>query len=245
MLKTLNTLFRGAAAAAEEDLADRNALPILEQQIRDVVAGVEAGRRALALALAQEAAEARRLSNVEAGLADLEARAVTALQAGREDLATRAAAAILAFGADRDQARDTHGRFQAEVQAMQQSYLDATRRLAALQRGRALARAGKAARRLRAVQQDGRPDAPATLAEAEATLGRLRSRQAGDAAAAAALEAVDAPVDASLGITVAAAAARLAAEGFGPKTAPSLVDVMARLKAKAGTPAALAAPQAS
>ena len=131
------------------------------------------GRRALALALAQEAAEARRLSNFEAGLADLEARAVAALQAGREDLAAGAAAAILAFGADRDQARDAHGRFQTEVQVMQQSYLDATRRLATLQRGRALARAGEAARRLRALRQDGRPDAPATLAEAEATLGRL------------------------------------------------------------------------
>ena len=241
MLKTLNTLFRGASATAAEDLADRNALPILDQQIRDVAAGIEAGRRALALALAQEAAEARRLSNLEAGLADLEARAVTALQAGREDLAAGAAAAILTFGRDRDQAREAHGRFQQEVQAMQQAHLDATRRLSALQRGRALARAGEASRRLRAIHRDDRPDAPATLTEAEATLDRLRSRQAEDAAAATALEAVDA----SVGITVATAAARLAAEGFGPKAAPSLGDVMARLKAKAGTPAALAAPQAS
>lgn len=238
MLKTLTTLFRGASAAAGEDLTDRNALPILDQQIRDVAAGVEAGRRALAVALAQEAAEARRLADAEAGLADLEARAVGALQAGREDLAAGAAAAILMFGADRDQARDAHVRFQTEVQAMRQAYLDSTRRLAALQRGRGIARASEAVRRLRAVRQDDGPGAPATLAEAEATLARLRTRQAGDAAAAAALEAIDAAVDATMGTTVAAAAARLALEGFGPKAAPSLVDVMARLKAKAATPAA-------
>ena len=68
MLKTLSTLLRGASAAAAEDLADRNALLILDQQIREVAAGVEAGKRALALAMARDATEARCLADAEARL---------------------------------------------------------------------------------------------------------------------------------------------------------------------------------
>src|ERR1043165_5695437 len=41
MLKTIVTLFRGAAFRAEEEFADRSALLILDQQIRDSAAGIE------------------------------------------------------------------------------------------------------------------------------------------------------------------------------------------------------------
>lgn len=234
MLKTFATLLRGAAAAADEDLADRNALLILEQQTRDAAAGIEASKRALAIAMAQEAAGARRLAETEAGLADLEDRAVAALRGGREDLAAGAAAAILAAGADRDAACGIHATLRTEVEALRQAHADAARRLAALQRGRTVAQAAEAVRRLRAGRLRSNPAAMNSLAEAEATLARLRARQAGDAAAEAALETIDAAADA----TVSAAAAKLGAEGFGPCITPGINDVMTRLRAKAAAPAA-------
>jgi phage shock protein A len=80
MLKTLSTLLRGAAAAAEEDFTDRNALLILDQQIRDVAAGVERSKGALALAIAQEEAERERLERTRARIKDLEERGVAALR---------------------------------------------------------------------------------------------------------------------------------------------------------------------
>jgi len=61
MLKTIVTLFRGAAFRAEEEFADRSALLILDQQIRDSAAGIERAKRALAVAIAQDEAEGKRL----------------------------------------------------------------------------------------------------------------------------------------------------------------------------------------
>src|SRR5882724_11217389 len=93
MLKTFVTLMRGAAARAEEGVADRNALLLLDQQIRDAGGAIERGKRALALAIAQDEADGRRLAAILGQLADLEERACAALAGGREDLAAEAAAA--------------------------------------------------------------------------------------------------------------------------------------------------------
>ncbi|TXN01129.1 PspA/IM30 family protein, partial [Methylobacterium sp. WL122] len=57
MLKLLNILARGNVARATEDLYDRNALLILDQQIRETRAALERSRRALALAIAGDQAE--------------------------------------------------------------------------------------------------------------------------------------------------------------------------------------------
>lgn len=47
MFKTVVTLFRGSVAAASEELEDRTALLILDQQMRDAAAAVERGKRTL------------------------------------------------------------------------------------------------------------------------------------------------------------------------------------------------------
>src|SRR5260370_1353530 len=71
MFKTIVTLVRGAAFRAEEEFADRSALLILDQQIRDAAAGIERAKRALAIAIAQDEAEGTRPGT--AGLAEDEA----------------------------------------------------------------------------------------------------------------------------------------------------------------------------
>ena len=90
---------------------DRHALPILDQQIRDAASGVERSKRALALAIAQDEAEGRRLAAIEASISDLEERAVAALQAGRDDLAGEAAQALAAQEADRNAVREARAVF--------------------------------------------------------------------------------------------------------------------------------------
>ena len=91
MFKTVFTLFRGSVAAAGEDLESRNALLILDQQMRDAAAAVDRAKRTLALAIAQDQQEGRRLDATNARIADLEVRATAALEGGREDLARQAA----------------------------------------------------------------------------------------------------------------------------------------------------------
>src|SRR6185312_7680098 len=61
MFKTVFTLFRGSVAVVEEELEDRSALLILDQQMRDAAAAVERSKRSLALAIAGDQQEGRRL----------------------------------------------------------------------------------------------------------------------------------------------------------------------------------------
>jgi phage shock protein A len=230
MLKTFLTLVRGAAAAAEEDVADRSALVILDQQIRDAAAATARGKNALAVAIAQDKAEGRRLDATLARIADLEERAAAALSAGRDDLAGEAAEAIAVMEDDRDAIAEARTAFAREAAHLRGAVANATRRLAELERGRRIAKAAEAVRRLK--------QGPATagmgqaaLAEAETTLRRLRERQAADAAADTALRSMDAD---SASATL---ADRLESAGFGRRTRSSAANVLHRLRKRNANPA--------
>ena len=222
MLTLLRTLARGAAAQACEEAHDRHALLVLDQQIRETAADLERGRRTLAAAMAGDSAEARRLAQVEARAADLETRAVAALAAGREDLAREAADAIASLEAERDALGSARATFAAEVARMRAVLADATGRQASLERGRRVAAASEAVRRLRRTESV--PDR-ATLRQAEATLARLQRIQAEATDADDALAALETPAE--------TLAERLEREGFGPRTRPSSDDVLARLRSRA------------
>ena len=230
MLRLFRTLARGAAARAEEDLFDRNALLILDQQVRETRAALERSRQALAASVAGDRAEERRLADVEARAADLETRAVAALQAGRDDLAAEAAEAIAELEAERDAIRTARSRFAAELARIRATVADATRRQAELERGRRLAAAAEAARRLRvspAPQDRGTLQDRATLKEAEATLARLRSLQAEADDTEAALREAEPGAD---------IAERMERAGFGPSARPAPSAILDRLRARAEAP---------
>ncbi len=227
MFKALTTLIRGAAAAAEEEFTDRNALPILDQQIRDVAAGLERSKRALALAIAQEAAESERRDRTQARIDDLEARAVEAIRGGREDLAEEAAEAIAALEADREASRETLASFTTEIGSLRRGVSEASRRLAELRRGRQIAQAAEAVRRLKVRDTTMITGTCHTLAEAEATLRRLRERQVEAMRIDMTLETLNAP-DGPAGV-----ADRLGIAGFGPPTKPTAASVLDRLKNQA------------
>jgi phage shock protein A len=228
MFKTMLTLMRGTVAAAEEEFADHNAPALLDQQIRESAAAIEGSKRALALAIAQDDAEGRRLDTTLRRIADLEGRAVAALSAGRDDLAGEAAEAIAVMEADRDAIRAARAAFADDARHLKAVVANAGLRLAELERGRRIALAAEAVRRLK-VSNGPRGEAGlSTLAEAERTLKRLRERQAESAAADAAYDTL-AP-----GLDPASTADRLEAAGFGRKTRPNAADVLSRLRAQAG-----------
>lgn len=213
MFKLFRILARGTVARAEEEVFDRHALLVLEQQIRETRASLERTRRALAVAVAGEAAEARRLAAAEASAADLEGRAVEALAAGRDDLAAEAADAIAELEAEAQAIAAARARYGTELARLRRVVADASRRQAELERGRRVAAVAEAARRLGA---SGDPREQATLREAEATLKRLRELQTEAADVDAALAAAEPGVESAAGI-----AETLEREGFGPRTRPS------------------------
>src|SRR5919199_4053497 len=226
MFKIVSVLLRGAAAASEEAFADRHAPLILDQQMREAAATLEAAKRALAIAIAQDGQEGKRLDAVLAKIADLETRALAALDGGREDLAAEAAEAIAALEADRDSIRAARSHFASEISRLKRSVREAERRFAELERGRRIARSAEAVRRLRATAARPGSDRSA-LRDAERTLERLQEKQAEAEAEDAALADLDAEANAD-GI-----ARKLESSGFGPRTQPSGAEVLARLKRKA------------
>jgi len=226
MIKTVLTLFRGSVAAAGEELEDRTALLILDQQMRDAAAAVDRSKRTLALAIASDQQEGRRLETTNTRIADLEMRATAALEGGREDLAREAAQAIAGLEAERDAAMTARTLFAAEITRLKRHVASAEARINELDRGRRIARASEAVRSLRRSGIEAARPYESTLPEAEATLRRLRDRQLEAHAADEALIEIDAASGPL------ATAEKLAEQGFGPRMKSTADDVLARLKAK-------------
>ena len=226
MFKTVFTLFRGSVAVVEEELEDRSALLILDQQMRDAAAAVERSKRSLALAIAGDQQEGRRLEATNARIADLEVRATAALDGGREDLAREAAQAIANLEADRDAAMTARTLFASEITRMKAQVANAEARITELDRGRRIARAAETVRALRRGGIEAARPYESTLPEAENTLRRLRERQIEAQAASDALIELDAATGPL------ATAEKLAEQGFGPRLKSTADDVLTRLNAK-------------
>jgi phage shock protein A len=226
MFKTLVTIIRGASASAEQKFADRNALLLLDQQIRDATNSLERAKKALALTIGQDRQEASRIATAETRIAELEERVTSALRAGEEALAREGAEAIARLEADRDSYRDAKALFEPEIQRLRDYVAQAQQRLLAVERGRRIARAAESVRIMHrgGVEEEGLHHA--TLSEAEATLSRLRDRQAEIRAADEALDDLEAASRPE------AIAEKLAANGFGPRVKATADDVLARLRAR-------------
>jgi phage shock protein A len=225
MLKMFLTFVRGGAAIAEERFADRNALMILDQQLRDAASAFERAKKALAVAIAQDYQESVRLAAGNTRIADLELRVSAALVAGDDGLAREGAEAIASLEADRDAAASAQALFAAEIVRLRRHVGQAQARIAELDRGRRLARASEAVRDMRRGRIEAGLPHEATLAEAEQTLKRLRERQVEAEAADLALDELD-------GAAAASVTEKLAARGFGPRLRASAEDVLERLRAR-------------
>jgi phage shock protein A len=223
MFNTIITLVRGRSHDAAQAVADANALSILRQQLRDAAAGVEAARRSVAVVMAYAERERKSLPRINAQIADLEGRAIAALAQGRDDLATEAAAAIAQLEAERTTTETALATYETEIARLREELSGAELRLRDLKRGLQLADAAQKSQTVRGVVS--RP-VTASLAEAEATLSRLQSRQLHAEATALAV------VDLSAGQSAEAISARLAAAGCGPSIRPDAAAVLERLKQK-------------
>lgn len=223
MFNTIITLVRGRSYDAAQALEDANALSILRQQLRDAAGGVEAARRSVAVVMAYAERERKSLPRINAQITELEGRAMAALAQGREDLATEAAAAIAQLEAERTTTETALSTYEIEIARLREELSSAELRLRDLKRGLQLADAAQKSQTVRGVVS--RP-VTASLAEAEATLSRLQSRQLHAEATALAV------VELSAGQSAEAISARLAAAGCGPAIRPDAAAVLERLKSK-------------
>jgi phage shock protein A len=229
MLKTVLTLVTSRAAGAAEQAADRNALSLVDHDLRHARSALQVSRRALGLAVAQGRAERRRAEAATRAIADLEDRALEALAAGREDLGRRAAVAIAALSAERAAAEDAAGALEDAAGELRRGMAEATTRLSSLDRERRVAAVAEAGLTARAAAA-GLAASDGPIPSAQALLERLRLRQEADGIACDAAASAE-PLGAA-----AALGASLAASGFGPPPPHSAEAVLARLKARLAGP---------
>jgi phage shock protein A len=181
-----------------------------------------AARRALAVAVAEEAREAERRAGLATRLADLESRAIAALRAGHDDLAHEAAETIAAIMTEIDASQRAARRFADEVRLARAEVDAQRRRLSELDRGRRLARIGHALNAAAPASRSGLDH----FSEAEAALARLVA----DNHDARAVREEMAPSAERL-------IERMSEAGFGRPTHVRACDILARLRDAAGLPA--------
>ncbi|MGL4287924.1 MAG: PspA/IM30 family protein [Phreatobacter sp.] len=226
MFKTLIGLIRGHADRARALRADRRVLAILDPQRRDAAMELDLAQRALAAATNSDQAEAKRIATLSQRIAGLELRAMTALEGGRSEIAWQAAEAIASLEVTRMSRTEARKALVAEIDRLKRDIAGAEARLADVERGRRIARTVETVKRLRH-QADGPAATDGALAQAEATLARLRARQAESEAAAVAREAQN---SVALATNIAGV---MAVAGFGAKPRPSAEAAFARLSMKA------------
>ncbi|WP_412065482.1 PspA/IM30 family protein [Rhizobium sp. SYY.PMSO] len=222
MFNAILTLIRGRAFEAEQAFIDRNAVPLLAQQIRDAASAIQSARRAVAVAVAQNEQEKSQHAAIAGRIADLENRAVAALQKGNDELARQAAEAIAQLEAERDASEKAQAQFTATIGKLKATVRASEARLQELQRSERLARATEQTQKLTAACDDN--SGLATLDEAEETLARLQAYQNRCEIAASTMKEMDA---ASRQATI---IEKLANAGFGAPLGPSADDVLARLR---------------
>lgn len=174
MYKQVLTIIRGITHTTTEEFADRHALPILQQQIRDSARAVASARRAVAIAIAQSEQEREQDAAIKARIRDLEDRVMAALEQDKTELAREAAETIAVLEADTKSSSEAQARFASEIDRLKQSVRQAEAKLLDLQRGQRLASATQAAQNM---QEQVAADDLSSLADAEATLMRLQRRQ--------------------------------------------------------------------
>lgn len=227
MFKNLSALFRGAVHDVAENVADANAVTILDQQIRDCTRALDAARRAVAFAQAQCEQEKTQHARILSRLEELETRAVAAIRSGKQELAREAASVIATLEAEKSTSEAAQSQFEREIFRLRVTVREAAERLAALKRGQKIAKATDRVQHLR----DAAPgSAMSTLRDAESTLERLKVRQKQSALAADALAELDREGDPNAVIE------KLAEAGCGTPLKPGVDAVLARLAGRAHGP---------
>jgi len=227
MLKQFFALMRGQSYEAAEAIADRNALVILRQQIRDCADAIAAARGSIAVAIAQNNQEILQYRQLVARIEDLEKRTVSALEQGRNELAREAAETIALLETERAASEDAQKSFGTEIERLKRIVRASEMRLRDLQRGQRVVAATDKTQRLRETAPGSSLSA---LKDAEETMFRLRIRQKQIDAAAGAMAEMEQSGD------PAAMSEKLAAAGCGAPLKSSAAAVLERLAKTMGPP---------
>jgi len=226
MFKTLETLFRGASARAEDAVTDRYAIELIDQRLREGQAALQGAKASLAQLIQRQRSEEKQISGLDGRIAELSASAEKALGQGSEDLATEAAIAIARMENEREVRGKALERIQSRVVRLQGSVETANRRLIDLRQG---AIAAKAVRKEADMQSRINKTVAGTCSmdDAEALIARVINAD-DPFEQSEILREIDSGLDGG------DIAQKMADQGFGASDKSTAASVLDRLKAKQG-----------
>ncbi len=223
MFNLFATLLRGKAHDAEQAVADRHAIALLAQQIREAAQAIQTAQHALAVAIDQHEKERSQHGVIHTRITGLEERTLSTLSKGNESLAREAADAIAFLEAERAASEQAQAQFSNAITNLKATVRSAEGRLKKLQRGERLARATDAAQK---IDHTAAGVSLATLDDAERTLERLRDRQKQTDTISVVLKRMEGPTR-SAGLIE-----RLVEAGCGAPLRSCADDALARLRTR-------------
>jgi phage shock protein A len=173
----LVTAFRGKSTEIGEAIVDRQALTILDQEIRDADASIRFAKNDLAGLMGKEKLAANELESLANTISDFEAKATAALAANREDLAIEVAGKIAELEGQLKMKKDAQAELQAGIARMRQDITKAQSRINGLRTQVDMAKARETVQKAQVSASMASGQANGKLETAVASLNRLQQRQ--------------------------------------------------------------------
>ncbi len=222
MFATIKTLVIGANARAEERVRDVYSIELIDQKIREAMAGLKAAKATLASLIQRQRAETRQIETLEKRAADMLERAQAAMDDGRKDLAQDAAQAVAHMENELAGRRETCDRLERRIMQLRQSIETANRRIIDLKQGAISARA---VRKEQGIQRRLRSTigSQSAIAEAEELIADVMGKDDP-------FEQGEILDEIERGLNHETLDDQLAARGYGPATRTTADDILSRLK---------------
>lgn len=222
MFATLKTLVIGANARAEENVRDYYSIELIDQKIREAMAGLKTAKATLASLIQRQRSEARQIETLEKRAADMFERAQAAMDDDREDLAQEAAQAVAHMENELTMRRETAERLDLRVMQLRHSVETANRRIIDLKQGAISARA---VRKEQGIQRHLRNTVgnQSAISEAEELISNVMDKDDP-------FEQGEILTEIDRGLSYETLGDRLAEKGYGPSTRTTSSDVLSRLK---------------
>ena len=178
LLSKILTLFRGTAHEAGQAVVDKNALKILDQEIRDAGNDLVRSKEELTKVMAQRQLLATRSADRQAKRAEYEGYIAGALRQGNEQLAREVAERLSAVETDLEQDIQTLSQYDASIRALKSAIGETERKLARVKQQVDTVKATEAVQRAQGAVAARYSGANGKVGTALDSLERIQAKQA-------------------------------------------------------------------
>jgi phage shock protein A len=224
-LKELFDAARGRVNEAGQAMADSQAIPALEQKVRDAKRDLAKSKTALTEVMAQERMAKKKLTDLDAGLNEHEGYAVQASEKGDEALLAEIVDKIAEIEDERASQAEVHTQLAASVARLKATVLETERGIKAMEREVKSIKATEYAQRAAEATAAKYSGSSASMSTAAERMKRIKERQE---VRRHRMDAARELADTESGKDL---KAKMAAAGIGVKT-PSRDAIMERIKAR-------------